>query len=151
MADQSPLARRRVSSPVITMGEGKSPRGRKSLLIDCQMVCRLRDALMAGNTYETACTLAGISRTTFYRWMKESEKAPEGHPLREFRDMVLKACAIAEHRNLMFIQKAALTHWQAAAWWLERSRPEHYARRRIVSVAGSSETSPTFTCSGSER
>jgi hypothetical protein len=151
MADSSYLARKRVRAPGITMGEGKSPQGRKSFLIDRQIFNRLRDALAAGNTYQNACAMAGIGRTTFYRWLEESEKAPEGHPLREFRDMVLKACAIAEHRNLMAIQKAAPRHWQAAAWFLERRNPHKYGRREVVTVGGDLNGVPVLTGQLSEK
>ena len=132
MADAIQLTQMRARPKSITMGGGKAPQGRKSLLIKSQIFLRLRDALAAGNSYESSCAMAGISRTTFYRWMDEAESAPEGHPLREFRDTVKKACAIAEHRNVMIIQKAAARHWQAAAWWLERARWKDWGCRRSV-------------------
>ena len=138
-ATQPPQKRTRPSQ--ITMERGRAPQGRKSLLINPRIFCRLREALTAGNTYENACRMAGISRTTFYRWREESEVAPEGHQLREFRDMVEKACAEAEHRNVMMIQEAAARHWQASAWWLERRHRGHYGRRKAVALGDDAETS----------
>ena len=143
MTNKAPLSRKSVEPPSITMGEGKSPRGRKSHLIDRKVLIRLRDALAAGNTYNNACAMAGVGRTTFYRWMDESQTAPEGHPLREFRDSIKRACAIAENRHVMIIQKAAAQHWQAAAWWLERRHPQHYGRRRAIAVGGDSDAPST--------
>jgi transposase len=134
MPDKIPLCRRSVEPPRITMGEGKSPRGRKSRLIEQKVLIRLRDSLATGNTYENACVRAGIGRSTFYRWMDESKTAPEGHPLREFRDTVKRASAIAEHYHVMLIQKAAERHWQAAAWWLERRYPRQYGRRKPLPI-----------------
>jgi len=139
MANEIPLSRKSIEPPRITMGEGKSPRGRKSLLMKRSVLIRLWDALEAGNTYNNACALAGLGRTTFYRWMDESKTAPEGHPLRDFRDTIKRACAIAENRHVLIIQKAAVHHWQAAAWWLERRCPQHYGRRRIIAVGGNSD------------
>ena len=89
--------------------------------------------------------MAGIGRTTFYRWMDESKTAPVGHPLREFRDTIKRASAIAENYHVMVIQKAAAQHWQAAAWWLERHNPQHYGRRKAMPVGSNLDGQPALT------
>jgi hypothetical protein len=97
---------------------------------------KLRAALVAGNTYEASCRLANIALSTFTRWMKQGRESKEGTLAREFFDHVELATAEAEHRNVMAIQKAATRgNWQAAAWWLERRRPKHYARRDVVTLS----------------
>jgi hypothetical protein len=113
--------------------------------LDKAKMQKLRDALIAGNTNEDACILAGIGESTFYRWMREAESAPEGHPLWEFRQSVKRAMAEARHRNIMIIQKAAVTHWQAAAWFLERSDPKHWGRKDHVAVGGDASGVPVLT------
>ena len=55
---------------------------------------------------------------------------------REFREAVERARAEAVARNVALVQKAADDSWQAAAWWLERSRPDQYGRR--TNLAGAS-------------
>ena len=99
-------------------------------------MARSRDAIIVGNTIQTACALAGLSRKSYYRWLKEAEDAPEGHPLRHFRDTVKEALAEAQHRMLMIIQKAAVKDWRAAAWFLERRCPEDWGRVRLVKIKG---------------
>lgn len=111
----------------------RKPRvGRKDQRRDPEMMKRLIDALVAGNTYGNACTLAGIGARTFYRWKAEGEDAPEGSFARQFWQRVKDAEAQAIHRNVMVIQQSAKKSWQAAAWWLERKYPGDWARREHV-------------------
>ena len=82
---------------------------------------RLLSALTAGNTRRAACLYAGISDETFATWQRRSL---------DFLEAVKKAEADAEVRHVANIAKAAQGgQWQASAWWLERRRPEAYARR----------------------
>ena len=37
---------------------------------------------------------------------------------------------------MALVQSAAPQHWQAAAWWLERSFPDRYGRRDRNEVSG---------------
>jgi hypothetical protein len=108
----------------------KAKVGRKPLLMNEAKIGLLADAFAAGNSIRNACGMAGVGVSTYHRWMAEFERAGEGSLIREFRDRIKKAQAEAEHRNVLLIQKAATTRWQAAAWWLERHRPEHWGRMR---------------------
>ena len=114
----------------ITLSPDKMQTGRTSKLLDKTMIVRLSDALIAGNTIANACAKSGISEPTYYRWLREAKIAPEGHQLREFRQSVKKAMAIAVHRHLLIIQKAASKYWQAAAWFLERRFPQDWGRMK---------------------
>lgn len=81
----------------------------------------IMNALRAGNTRRAAAEFAGVDHATFYRWLERDAT---------LRDDVIKAEADAEVRFLNQIAKAAVDGtWTAAAWWLERRRPEAYARR----------------------
>ena len=87
---------------------------------------RLLSALSAGNTRQAACFYAGISDETLANWMRRSL---------EFLERVKKAEADAEVRMVAQVARAAQEGtWQAAAWWLERRRPEDYGRRDRVEV-----------------
>jgi hypothetical protein len=82
---------------------------------------RLLDALAAGNTRNAACDYAGITRETFSQWRER---------FADFSDRVKKAESSAEVRHVAQIAKAASEGvWQASAWWLERRRPDDWARR----------------------
>ena len=125
--------------------------GRKPLLLDKERIDRLCNALLAGNFIKNACALALIGEATFHRWMKDAESAPERSALWEFRESVKRARALAEHRNVLIIQKAARTNWTAAAWYLERSNPKEWGRKRFVTSNGETTAPPTHTARAAER
>jgi transposase-like protein len=108
---------------------------------------RIVEALRAGNYQEIAAKYAGVSDATFHNWMArgreeqrritEGEKAdPEEAAFLEFFVVVEKARSEAEVRNVMQIQHASRDHWQAAAWFLERSFPKRWGRKDRHEVTG---------------
>ncbi len=114
----------------------------------------LAKALGSGHYMNTACTLAGIPARTVYDWLKEAEQC-EGKETLSHRERVLtrlsqtlkKAEASAIDRSLQVISDAMPTNWQAAAWYLERRRPQEFGRRVVehtgeVTVKGYANVSP---------
>jgi transposase len=100
-------------------------------------------AIRAGAYIETAAAFAGISKDTFYRWLKAGARG-EGKKLVQFSDAVKRATAESELRDLAVVNRAASTSWQAAAWKLERKYPDRWGRRDRVEIgaAGSGEAKP---------
>jgi hypothetical protein len=98
---------------------------------------RIVEAISTGNYMETAARYAGIDRKTFYNWM-ERGAGDDAEPLyREFREAVEEAKAAAEVRAVLRITQAANDGtWQAAAWWLERTRPKQWGRQDRTEVTG---------------
>lgn len=84
-----------------------------------EMTHEIATFLQNGNGRVDTCALVGISYETFSRWMKEEE----------FSEAIKKAESICKARNIAIIQKAALTTWTAAAWWLERKHPDEFGLR----------------------
>lgn len=122
-------------------------RGRRAALLDQQVQRILLDALLAGNTKENACALAGISAGPFHRWMntgaamlEEDERSIAPEAL--FYKAVKKAEALAVDRNVKIIRDAGPKAWQASAWWLERTRPREWGRREAVQLSGDAEGAP---------
>lgn len=113
--------------------------GQKPAVLREGLTKDLCDALMAGNTIRNSCALAGITEATYYRYMQEAGRAEEGSPLSEFCKSVKKALADAEHRNVLVIQTAAKTHWQASAWFLERRYPQEWGRNDKMRLASDEE------------
>jgi hypothetical protein len=104
---------------------------------------RVVQALDAGAFFEDACSYAGVSRAAAYEWLargraarEEQEEHGEAHELSgndrlymDFSDAVERARASVVVTNLAIIRKAAQNGtWQAAAWYLERTRPHQYGR-----------------------
>lgn len=88
-----------------------------------EQICK---TLSEGMGRVDSATLAGIHYETFTQWMKKPE----------FSDAIKKAETKCKQRNIAIIQKAALTTWQAAAWWMERKHPEEFALKRLLEHSG---------------
>ena len=121
--------------------------GRKTVLLEGDKMESLMNALIAGNTVRNACELSKVSESAFYRWMQEAEHADEGSLVKEFREKVRHAIATAEHRNVMVIQQAARKNWGAAAWYLERRRPQEWGRSDRLAIGGDPNGVPIATTS----
>jgi len=106
-------------------------------------------ALRAGNSRRDSALYAGVSETTFYSWMARGR---EGEPLyAEFLEAVEKAEAQSVVRNVAIIQRAAEETWQAAAWWLERKRPDDWGRRQRMDIGADKEELEVIVKIGGKR
>ena len=135
----------------------RSPRGK---LHDPDVLHRLVLGLKAGLYREEAAIGAGISVSTFYRWMKEGEahhtaeldaeaahdpengewEPPQHSRQREVWEAVKEAEAIAELNMVGVVRTAAHAGtWQAAAWWLERKMPKKWGRKQRIDLEHSGE------------
>lgn len=95
----------------------------------------LLDRIRAGTPIRQACASVGLSKDTFYDWMRKGEAAASGQH-KEFYEAVEKAKADAVIESVLIIRKAAKENWQAAAWFLERCHPDEFSRdRQNVNVA----------------
>jgi hypothetical protein len=97
------------------------------------------NSILLGSYVETAAIAAGITKETFYAWLKQGNKAKEhGHSTKfsRFSDAVNKAMADATIRDLDRIDRAADSQWQAAAWKLERKHPQQWGRRVETTIQG---------------
>ena len=96
------------------------------------------EAIQAGNYLEPSAALAGVSKSTVYKWIKrgaaekkrlsKSKRArmkKREAPFVAFVDAIREADAIAEVRDVATIAAAAEKNWAAAAWRLAR---KHHAR-----------------------
>ena len=112
-----------------------SKRGRPTKL-NANTAERILEVLRLGVPQSTAVAYAGISRPTYYRWLAAADDPDASEDFQDFRDAVKVARAEAEVRSIAAIQNASRKSWQAAAWFLERSFPEHWARTDRHEVTG---------------
>ncbi len=90
---------------------------------------KLVQALGIGNTRTQAAAYAGIDSSTLWRWMARG-RTEEGGLHAELRRAVFEAESRAQMAAMACVTKAVRDgDWKAAAWMLERSRPEQYAPR----------------------
>jgi hypothetical protein len=103
-------------------------KGGRPPAITAEVEHRLLQLLQAGVPKKDAAAACGVGESTLYRYQASSES---------FRSQVEKAESEAVAANTLVVRKAAQAGtWQAAAWWLERRRPEDWARTERVEVAG---------------
>ena len=82
-------------------------------------VLQITTLLKAGATIKMACKIAGISRQTFYNWMRKH---------RDFELKVNQAIVESEMMALNLILSHAERDWKAAAWFLERRFPDEWGK-----------------------
>ena len=92
------------------------------------------ESLENGLSIAAACGRARISKTAFYDWYNKGAESKTGK-YRDFHDAVDNAKNTAQSNFENVIATAAdKGTWQAAAWWLERRRPELYNKpEKVVS------------------
>jgi transposase-like protein len=83
------------------------------------------EAIRGGATRKAAALHAGIDDATLYRWMVAKAS---------FASAIARAEADVEVRCTALILNAATTDPRHAEWWLERRRPDDYARRERVDL-----------------
>lgn len=97
-------------------------------------VTRLAEALRAGHTRATAAALAGIGESTLYAWLQAANQPDAAPEFVDFLDAVKKAEVEGEDALVGIIRAAADKSWQAAAWILERRRPDSWGKRLKTEV-----------------
>lgn len=123
----------------------KMPPHRYSKVNDQKIVDIIVETIGAGSPIEFAAERAGVSRDTYLYWMRKGREAEtlleEGKPVPaelapyySFLNQIKKAQNDAVVVNCAIIQQAARKSWQAAAWWLERTKPEHFAQKSKVNM-----------------
>jgi HD-GYP domain-containing protein (c-di-GMP phosphodiesterase class II) len=85
--------------------------------------------LKRGQSQVAAAAAAGISIATLKRWLAEDES---------IRERVDEAYGLGEQALVEKLWEAAekdpVKSWQAAAWLLERTRPERFGRRDRIAI-----------------
>jgi len=93
--------------------------------------------LSEGNFVETVCDYVGLSKNTFYDWVRRGERGWQSdiEPVNfvEFSDAIKKAMAEVEKSTLIELRAGPL-NWQAKAWWLERRHPDKWGNRQKVDL-----------------
>jgi hypothetical protein len=109
--------------------------GRKTKLT-ITLTDQLVTLLRGGVPVRTAIAAVNVPKSTYYGWM---ESADPVHA--RFAERVREAQAFGEATLVSRIANASHDNWAAAAWLLERTVPEQYARlsQRALVPAGQPE------------
>ena len=98
------------------------------------LVTHICGILREGNYVETACLAAGVSKSTYYTWLRranEDEAAGENTMYVDFKNQVEKSRAEAEVALLESIKNGD-KGWQAKAWVLERTKSGRFGQKQTV-------------------
>lgn len=113
-------------------------RGRRTRLLEKSVSERVVEATRAGLTASATADYAGISRSTFFDWMRRGREASDAFdagdpvldselPFLDLLDEIRRIHATTEVENLAVIENSASRgDWRAAAWVLERTRPKRW-------------------------
>jgi len=96
---------------------------------------RIIKAVRAGNYAEAACRAAGISPSSYYRWMQRGETEESGI-YHELHNAVRRAEAEAEVYAVAIIRRAMGEDWRAAMSYLERRYPSRWRRQQKTELVG---------------
>ena len=107
-----------------------------------ELIEKLIPSIEAGNYIETVCQAHGISRNTYYLWLKKGESAKAKTIYRYFYDMVKDAEARAEARLIEEWRdklKESPTNYKD---FLERRYPERWGKKETHVVEGGDQKKP---------
>lgn len=98
----------------------------------CEAICK---NIVEGNTLTYSYQKEGISKNTFYLWMKKGrESKTQSGKFYDFYDAVKKAQEEGKSNLVKGIEKHGKKNWQALAWLLERMYPSEFGRRENVKM-----------------
>lgn len=119
---------------------GPKAGGRKTALLTSELQDEIVKHLASGAFFDEVCRAVGLGRSTFWNWRdrgrRAKDRAEEGNTLdadevtyMDFFMATEKARGMGTVLAHATIRKNFDKHWQAAAWYLERTNPRRYARR----------------------
>jgi hypothetical protein len=128
-----------------------APRPRDGELREIPLPDRIAEYVAAGCSLEAAAAACGVGRRTAYSWQAVGEEWDEAElletpedrrPFAAFARAIADARLAAETRYLRTVERAAPNDWRAAAWILERTRPEKFGRLERLRVGGDRDSEP---------
>lgn len=113
-----------------------NPKGKPSS-ISKDVIDRLFQEISRGVPIKYACTIAGISRSSYYKWSKKAEELPDDLPeddenylYKYFEKKKDEGIAMAVATRVEHIRQD--NSWQSSAWWLERIDYENFGRKQTI-------------------
>lgn len=99
---------------------------------------KIVSVIRAGNYCSIATEYAGITRRTYFRWLRRGMDEGSGIYW-DFAQAVQKAESEAEIRAVATIQQHMTKSWQAAMTFLERKYPERWGRKSRIQIETESD------------
>lgn len=103
-------------------------------------ICALRRTGLNDLSRANACR---VPRSTFGQWMeigaRDIDAGKDSAFAKLYAGMAEADSAFLSECMSIIAGKAASGNWQAAAWLLERTHPEHYAESKRLEMGGSAD------------
>lgn len=97
-----------------------------------ELTSKITRFIRDGNSPATSASLAGISPSTYFYWMKKGSNKEPGYL--EFSESIERAIVQSIALRVGEITTAAKRgSWRASAWMLERLAPESFGKQRTDS------------------
>lgn len=95
-----------------------------------QIIEEVCDYVLQGTSMAKAANLAGISESTFHRWMAAGVKSEPNSLTHVLYQRVTEAIELSEHELLQYLRVSLEEdrNWKVATWLLERRFPEKYGK-----------------------
>ena len=113
-----------------------NPDGRKSG-ISKEVIDKLFQEISRGVPIKYACTIAGISRSSYYLWTRKAKELPDdidedddNYLYKYFEKKKEEGIAMAIATRVEHIRTD--NSWQSSAWWLERMAHEDFGRKQTI-------------------
>jgi len=100
---------------------------------------KVLEAMRLGNTFRASCRQVGLNSDLGHEWLYKGRKWPEKFPeYAAWAEAMEQVKAEVQGEMIEVVRNTALSGapntWQAAAWYLERSDPEHWSKRDRLTV-----------------
>ena len=102
-----------------------------------ETIDKLFQEISRGVPIKHACTLAGISKETYYHWTKVAKKLPDDLP-EDDENYLYKYFERKKEEGIAMAVATRVEHirtdssWQSSAWWLERMAHEDFGRKQTI-------------------
>lgn len=102
-----------------------------------ETIDKLFQEISRGVPIKHACTIAGISKESYYYWTKKAKEYPddlseddEGYLYKYFEKRKEEGIAMAVATRVEHIRQD--NSWQSSAWWLERMAHEDFGKKQTI-------------------
>ena len=107
-------------------------------LLTKEVVDTLFQEISRGFPIRHACTIAGISKETYYYWKKKVKELPENEEEWTEKDELLDYFDKKSEKGVAMAVATRVEHirldnsWQSSAWWLERMAHEDFGKKQTI-------------------
>lgn len=102
-----------------------------------ETIDKLFQEISRGVPIKHACTIAGISKETYYHWIKVAKELPDDLP-EDDENYLYKYFEKKKEEGIAMAVATRVEHirtdssWQSSAWWLERMAHEDFGRKQTI-------------------